>query len=69
MKTVLLGLALLIAGVTLSLLMVIRVVEPSFVLSFLAYGASLIGLFLGVLFAARHAGGREPGEDHRDSMG
>jgi hypothetical protein len=69
MKTVLLGLALLIAGVTLSLLMVIRVVEPSFVLSFLAYAASLIGLLLGVLFAAQHAGGRGPGEDHGDRVG
>jgi len=40
---------LLIAGVVLPLLMVLRVVETSYLLSFLSYGATVSGAFLGYL--------------------
>lgn len=40
---------LLIAGVVLPLLMVLRVVETSYLLSFLSYGATVSGAFLGHL--------------------
>ena len=69
MKTLLMCLGLLIAGIALSFLMVIRVLEPSFLLSFLAYGASLVGLTLGVVVALQHAGYRERREDLRDGPG
>jgi hypothetical protein len=40
------GLVLLLAGFLLPFLMVLRVVEPGFALSFLAHTASLIGLLV-----------------------
>jgi hypothetical protein len=48
-RLMVLGLVGLILGVVLPFLMVLRVIEPGFVLSFIAYGASLSGLFLGLL--------------------
>jgi hypothetical protein len=50
MKMILLSLVLLMTGVVLAFLMVIHLLEPSFILTFLAYAASLAGLALG--FAA-----------------
>ena len=54
MKLLLLGLGLVTLGMALPFLMVIQVLDPSFVLSFLAYGASLAGLTLGVSVAIYH---------------
>ena len=54
MKIIVLSLVLLTAGMTLPFLMVIRLLEPGFVLSFFAYGASLGGLALGSTVAAHH---------------
>ncbi len=54
MKLLLLGLGLLIGGMTLPFLMVIQILNSSFVLSFLAYGASLAGLALGVSAIVQH---------------
>ncbi len=54
MKLILLSLVLLMGGMALPFLMVIRLLEPSFVLSFFAYGASLGGLALGSTIAAQH---------------
>jgi hypothetical protein len=34
--------------------MVIKVIEPTFLLSFLSYGSSLTGLILGFIGAARY---------------
>ncbi|MGQ9478359.1 MAG: hypothetical protein ACUVRH_07755 [Candidatus Bipolaricaulia bacterium] len=42
-----LGFALLLVGVLLPLLMVIRLLESTFLLNFLAYSASLSGLIIG----------------------
>lgn len=47
MKLIVLSLVLLTGGMALPFLMVSRILEPSFVLSFLAYGISLAGLALG----------------------
>ena len=48
MKLILVSLGLLSLGVALAFLMVIRILTPSFLFSFLAYAASLAGLALGV---------------------
>ena len=44
---ILLGFVLVFLGFLLPLLMVIRVLEPSFLLSFISYAASVSGLILG----------------------
>ena len=41
------GIFLMIVGIVLPFLMSIRVVESTFVLNFLSYGASVVGLSLG----------------------
>ena len=48
MMLLLTGFGLVTGGMALAFLMVIQILNPSFVLSFLSYGASLIGLVLGV---------------------
>jgi len=48
---ILYGFFLLLFGFLLAFGMVIRVIEAGFLLSFLAYGASLSGLILGLLGA------------------
>lgn len=47
-------LVLMLIGIALPLLMVVRVIESSFLLNFLAYGSSVAGLFLGVLAVMSH---------------
>ena len=54
MKLFLLSLGLLTGGVVLAFLMVIHLFNPSFLLSFLAYAASLAGLALGLSVAIQH---------------
>jgi hypothetical protein len=49
---ILLGLVLVLLGFVLPFLMVLRVIEPSFLLSFLSYGASITWLLLGLMGAA-----------------
>jgi hypothetical protein len=51
---ILIGLVLVVTGVILPLLMVIQVLPSTFFLNFFAYGASLTGLFLGVIGAASY---------------
>ncbi len=48
MMLLLTGFGLVTGGMALAFLMVIQILNPNFVLSFLSYGASLIGLVLGV---------------------
>jgi hypothetical protein len=48
-----LGFVLLCAGVVSIFLMVIRVLEPSFFLSFLGYALSLLGMIVGLVGAVR----------------
>lgn len=55
-----LGFALLLLGFALPFAMVIRILEPSFLLSFLAYGASVAGLLLGIISVAHYRNGRNP---------
>jgi hypothetical protein len=47
-----LGFVLVLLGAVLPFLMVLRVIPPNFLLSFFSYGASVIGLFLGLIGAA-----------------
>lgn len=47
-----LGFVLVLIGFILPFLMVIQVVPSNLILSFLSYGASVIGLFLGLIGAA-----------------
>lgn len=47
-----LGFVLVVLGFAFSFLMVLRVIQPSFPLSFLAYAASFVGLFLGLIGVA-----------------
>jgi hypothetical protein len=51
---ILIGLVLVVTGVILPLLMVVQVLPSTFFLNFFAYGASLTGLFLGVIGAASY---------------
>jgi hypothetical protein len=48
----LLGFALVLTGVILSFLMMLRIIQPTFLWVFLAYGASVAGSLLGVTGAA-----------------
>jgi hypothetical protein len=49
---ILIGFALVVLGVVLPLLMVMHVIESTFFLNYFSYGASLVGLFLGVIGSA-----------------
>lgn len=48
MKLIAVGLCLLLLGALLPFLMVLRILEPSFTLSFLSYASSLVGLAVGL---------------------
>ena len=48
----LIGFLLVVAGVVLPFMMVLQMIEATLFLSFLSYGASVAGLFLGVIGAA-----------------
>ena len=54
-RLALLGLALLLAGWALAVLMVMGVLPPSYPVAFAAYGASVVGLALGVYGLMQHA--------------
>ena len=51
-KLILIGFVLVLFGFVAPFLMVMKVVESSFILNFLSYGASVLGLFLGLIGAA-----------------
>jgi hypothetical protein len=51
-RLIAIGLALMLIGWVLPLLMVVRVIESTYLLNFLSYGAQLVGLFLGVIGVA-----------------
>jgi purine-cytosine permease-like protein len=46
------GLVLILLGFALPFAMMLRVLDPSFALSFLSFGASVSGLFLGLIGTA-----------------
>ena len=47
-----LGFLLVVTGFVLAMLMVLRLIEATFLLSFLSYTASTVGLFMGLIGAA-----------------
>ena len=49
---IVIGFLLSLMGVILPLLIVVRVIPSTFFLNFLAYGASIAGLFLGLIGAS-----------------
>jgi len=51
---ILIGFLLSLTGMVLPFMMVIHVVPSTFFLNFFAYGASIAGLFLGVIGASRY---------------
>ncbi|MGB9640237.1 MAG: hypothetical protein ACPL4H_04955 [Anaerolineales bacterium] len=53
-RLMVIGFLLSLIGWLFPLLMVIRVIEPTFTLSFLSYAASVSGLFLGIIGAASY---------------
>lgn len=55
-KLIVIGFFLVLAGAVLPFLMMMGVIASTFFLSFLSYGASIAGLFMGVIGAATHVG-------------
>jgi hypothetical protein len=53
-QIILLGFFLVLAGVVLPLLMVLQIIQSTFLLDFFCYGASVAGLFLGIIGAASY---------------
>ncbi len=53
-QIILLGFFLVLFGFVSAFLMAIRVIQPSYALSFLSYAASVAGLFLGIIGAAMY---------------
>jgi len=49
---IVLGFVLVLIGAVVPYLMLLRLLEPDFFLSFLAFGASFVGLMLGIIGAA-----------------
>jgi hypothetical protein len=54
-KVILIGFFLVLLGVIIPVLMVTHVIEPSYLLSFVSFGASVSGLFLGIIGAAMYS--------------
>ncbi len=54
-KTILLGFILVMVGLIIPVLMVMHILEASFFLSFLSFGSSVSGLFLGIIGAAMYS--------------
>ncbi len=52
LKIILIGFALVVLGAVLPFLMVLHILESTFFLNFFSYGASLVGLFLGLIGSA-----------------
>jgi hypothetical protein len=52
LKLILIGFVLVTAGMVLPFLMVMQLVKSTFLLNFLAFGASVAGLFLGIIGGA-----------------
>jgi hypothetical protein len=54
LQIILIGLTLAILGVVLPFLMVLHVIQSTFFLNFFSYGASTVGLILGIIGASRY---------------
>ncbi|HSM56934.1 MAG TPA: hypothetical protein VK879_12355 [Candidatus Sulfomarinibacteraceae bacterium] len=68
-QLIVIGFLLVLLGMILAFAMVLRVIPPSFLVSFISYGASLSGLFLGMIGLARSgiARPRRPRDEEYDS--
>lgn len=53
-EMILLGFVLVLAGAVLPVLMVMQVLQSTLLLNFFSYGASVVGLFLGLLGASSY---------------
>lgn len=53
-KLITIGFFLVLFGFLAPLLMVVQIIEASFVVGFLSYGASVVGLALGLIGAAQY---------------
>ena len=53
----LVGFVLVVLGLVFPLLMVMRLIKSTFIVNFLSYGASIVGLFLGFMGAALYIKG------------
>lgn len=51
-EMILIGFVLVLAGAILPFLMVLQVLQSTFLLNFFSYGASIVGLFIGILGAS-----------------
>ncbi len=60
LRLILIATVLLLLGALLPFLMVIRVVEPSFALSFFSYAVSFMGLVAGLIGVAQYGRTRRP---------
>lgn len=54
-RLMVIGFVGLVVGVVLPFLMVLRLIEPTFLLSFISYAASVGGMFLGLFGAFTYA--------------
>lgn len=57
-RVIVIGICLMVLGVIAPLLMVMHIVESTFFLNFLSYGASIGGLILGMIGLAFYGVGR-----------
>ncbi len=64
-RLVVVGFILVLAGAVLPFLIVIRVLESTFLVNFIAFAASVIGVFLGVLASAMYIGKKRREDDWR----
>ncbi|MBK7897599.1 MAG: hypothetical protein WAS33_22545 [Candidatus Promineifilaceae bacterium] len=55
-RLIAIGFVCVLIGAVLPFVMVMRWVESTFLLNFLAFGASMAGIFLGVIGTAMHVG-------------
>lgn len=66
LRTILIGFFLVTFGLVVPVLMVIKVIPPSFLLSFLSYGASFVGLIFGVIGSAMYVREKRGTQEYRD---
>ncbi len=67
-QMILIGFVLVVLGVVLPFLMVLHIIESTFFLNFFSYGASLAGIFLGLIGSASYVRERrrkDLGPDHK----
>jgi hypothetical protein len=67
-KLIFIGFLLVLFGFLVPFLMVIKVMEPSFFWSFLSYGASVAGLFLGIVGGSLYVRVKRKPHDEDENM-